>query len=166
MDSAQSKPCGVGPSDLTGQPAQHSVGVSALQDFRARLAEAPPELFDMTVPTKSCGTPACFCGWARAFYFKEDRYTAPCDVADCLGLTDGQAADLFLMSIRGTGPRERVFAIPDFWPSNATHEEGLRVLDHLINSGEVDWRVARDQSGDAVTDAAQVDGEGSREQSQ
>jgi hypothetical protein len=112
---------------------------------------AAPEHFDMRSWTKSrypetptrvelmehtCGTTACIGGWASALFFPESThpiYVAEDEVAYVLGLTDDQVRHLFY-------PRDD--KINGRTPYDATNVEAVRVLDHLIETGKVDWNKA------------------------
>lgn len=108
-----------------------------LRDF---LATLPDEKFDMgdcgselwTHP--DCGSPACIGGWARILYLpRHERYLDLREVGDrYLDLDAIKATDLF-------------FPNGDNWLDgavNATAVQAARVLDHLLNTGNVDWAVA------------------------
>lgn len=117
-----------------------------IQKVRDHIAKLPAKRFQMSEwiarrgyaesPTldevrHDCGTCACIGGWTlallsakRADHFSEDR------AADLLGLTEDEAAELFR---------------PEGWsaPGLYTRPHAVRVLDHLLATGEVDWESTR-----------------------
>lgn len=115
------------------------VAPAALRDFRDRMARIDPRLFDMWEASPSCGTPACFHGWAQTFYFNGER-REPAETAERLGIDLDRASELYAMWIAGANPNH---SGGDFQVHRATHAQGMRVLDHLVSTGEVDWSVAR-----------------------
>lgn len=104
-----------------------------LRDF---LAELPDERFsirwaftggDAPISMNAfpeCGTAACISGWAQLLF--------PADADDVFGLESHEACELFM---------------PRGWDDDKayhlyTRARAVAVLDHLINTGEVDWSVA------------------------
>lgn len=95
---------------------------------------------DMNEPSPSkCGSPSCLYGWSRSV-FSSGRYMSPADVGAMLGLTLQNTRDLFCMSVTGT--RARYHEWGDVDPFRATNAQAANVLDHLLQTGEVDWSVA------------------------
>lgn len=116
-----------------------------------------PEQFDMEVLVFSgdpdgstvaglehpCGTVACIAGWAAfaSGYRGGENREIEQRAADFLGL-EMTRLSIFMIS----GP-----AADLFYPSGettdaylATAEQAAKVLDHLIETGEIDWSKARD----------------------
>ena len=95
-----------------------------------------------------CGSPACIGGWlVEKFQHPKDD-----DIRDAgrllLGLTFDQAADLMFPARLNMGDGEN--------PYRAGPTDAADVLDHLLNTGEVDWSVARAEP--RPSEAAQVVG--------
>lgn len=86
----------------------------------------------------NCGTAACIGGWASVIFFQESADPDPVmvseyEVAEVLGIEDWQADQMFF-------PARRT---PDGnCPYQTTNVQAARVIDHLIETGEVDWEVA------------------------
>jgi hypothetical protein len=92
---------------------------------------------------------ACFGGWAEALFGDQVEPLSSLDenaktvdercriVAEYLGITEEQANDLFL-----PGSRESLVDVCETSPYWITAAQGARVLDHLAETGEVDWSVA------------------------
>lgn len=105
-----------------------------LRDF---LAELPAERFEMSNTgtllweNPHCGSPACIGGWARILFVPwQDRFVGLTEVGFTrLGLSYGQADALFFPA----GGWNAYSAMP---------AQAVKVLDHLIATGEVDWGVA------------------------
>lgn len=75
----------------------------------------------------TCGTVACIAGHAVALFKPKERVRETsiwATAEELLGLTDDQSSDLFLPGIQ--------------W-ADATAEKAASVLDHLANTGEIDW---------------------------
>lgn len=112
-----------------------------LRDFLRRL---PAERFDMgragepeDAESGECGTAACIAGWARAkFRYAGCSWAQDLDplAADLFGLGEADAAALFYPVGAFNADRDYYAATPD---------EAAIVLDHLIQTGRVDWSVAR-----------------------
>jgi hypothetical protein len=114
-----------------------------LRDF---LAALPDGRFAMSTTgianyeTHECSSAACMCGWAQALFY--DRYRTPEEVGADMGLTLDQSARLFrLPSIAGMSLSDPRFA-PDMWAIRATRSQAVRVLDHYLATGQIDWRMA------------------------
>ena len=107
----------------------------ALQKTRDLLASEVGEKYDQSVWLHLCGSPACVAGFAVAA--SEGVKVAVSyeeSVKDraqrFLGLTDEEADEMFGFSIyKGYGD-------PDWKPAR---EDALRMLDHAIETGEVEW---------------------------
>jgi hypothetical protein len=103
-----------------------------LRDFLSRL---PPQDFDMhwweaRSEESTCGTTACIGGWAKRMYSLETTY----DVGPCLALEPLQAEALFY-------PGQALMS--DGRPAfDAKPADAVRVLDHYLATGEIDWSVA------------------------
>lgn len=104
-----------------------------IKRVRDHIAGLPPEQVNMGtfLREKSCGTVACIAGWAQQLSGVRD--TQRCHF-DWLGLTDkhyglyvpeGWFSDAGLTDEKRRYPKSRVVA----------------VLDHLLETGEVDWSV-------------------------
>ena len=109
--------------------------VTQLRDF---LATLPPSSFDMSIwgTYESCNTAVCIGGWAvRLFNLKQPPLrglfvkliAGEKLVADHLGLTEDQADALFYP--------------PNYKDHYYPLQQAVAVLDHLIETGEVDWTI-------------------------
>ena len=112
--------------------------------------------FDMSSVLHDCGTPACIAGWALALRLQSegpelesmiDEYrvahpevrerasimlgTEMSIARDFLGLDNGRAKDLF-----------HADGVSSFFWEKIEPEAAVKVLQHLINTGKVDWSVA------------------------
>lgn len=107
---------------------------------RDRIAALPSYLFDMATTFPDCGTAGCIMGWTAEVFNLEARTAIGefrGDVAACLwGFTDSTnplffptLADKGVMSDGRSGFK-------------ATPAQAVRVLDHYLATGEVDWSVA------------------------
>lgn len=100
--------------------------------LRDHLAGLKPELFDMDEWEKvegDCGTAACIGGWTSRLFGASHKGSA-----DRLGLTAKQASRLFY-------PYDGY--LKDYASAfDATPAQAAAVIDHLLNTGEVDWSVA------------------------
>ncbi len=129
------------------------MNVENIKRVRDHIAALPPERFDMsrfasTSATRgrgalerpyvnrqrllnSCGTCACVAGWSIAL-LGPPRSKLDDDglAAELLGLDMDQAVHLFFGWAPGNPAIE------------TTPEQAVRVLDHLLATGEVDWSVA------------------------
>ena len=97
-----------------------------IKKVRDHIAVAGDEHFDMR--NWDCGTSACIGGWT-------DRLCGPPGNRDStvtartLGLDEEVANELFFMT-------ETPVRMMD-----VTREHAVRVLDHLLETGEVDWSI-------------------------
>lgn len=97
--------------------------------------------FDMSVWEHDCGTPACIAGWASSLACPEGRpktsYGRTMDAEEVaniwLDLTYQEGSDLYIAS----GLNVEL--------SRITPEQAATVLDHLAETGKVDWSVIKDQ---------------------
>jgi hypothetical protein len=155
FDATDFRPAPVDPATIT-DPRERLV---FLRDFIAKL---PAERFyignyvstgdgrgwrgaDSTENLHDCGTAACIAGWAAFLFSREAvsaRYSEDLDsppvhdiAAGLIGLTEREADNLFVPM----GPGFLAW-------SQITNAHAAAVLTHLINTGEVDWSVARGPS--------------------
>lgn len=99
-----------------------------LRDF---LRELPKERFSMAhwpdaAELHRCGTAACIGGWADAIW---GRTTTNDEAGERLGLSADEAWALFYPS-------------SDWLNTDTTIAQALRVVDHFLATGEVDWSKA------------------------
>lgn len=95
----------------------------------------------------ACNTSACICGWAVVLLGDEQRIRAgeglwPMGV-ELFGLTDAQAQELFAPWDMDDEEQEAKY--PDdiaYEVMNATPSQAVKVLDHLIATGDIDWNKA------------------------
>ena len=104
-----------------------------IKRVRDHLAELSPERFDMEVwgpgpkaLRHDCGASACIAGWAQAILSPRSTMDPWWKAERLFELSPEQSADLFL------APGHR----------DATTSQAVAVLDHLLETGEVDWSVA------------------------
>lgn len=98
------------------------------------LRRQPPESFDMGV--WHCGAAACIGGWCELIFTGTSYETEDRNVGALIGLTGSQHNHLFYPHV----PDD----LEGTWsPYDATPRQAAAVLDHLLNTGEVDWSVAR-----------------------
>jgi len=127
-------------TDFTVDPTQLTTPRERLVYLRDFLLRLPAERFNMDfmgcpldADRGECGSPACIGGWARAIF----RYRS-------LNINDAGR------ELLGLGDSVH----PLFWPTerkmadgtlayNASPADAAAVLTHLLNTGEVDWSVAR-----------------------
>ena len=96
--------------------------------LRDVIAVLPPERFDMS--SWHCGTVACIGGTAEILFFGSigaDRSTE--SVGAVLGLNGDQAYELFHPDVERS------------W-SEITTAEAVRVINHYLATGEIDWSAA------------------------
>lgn len=119
-----------------------------LRDF---LRQLPPDRFDMNrfayagegvdyisaerVRT-DCGTTACVAGWCVALFTDDADIDGSWRARDLLALSDEQSSILFYANAWDPEDEER----PTYW--GATPQDAANVLEHLIQTGEVDWSKA------------------------
>lgn len=119
------------------RPLPEPITKTNLRKVRDFIAALPPEKFDMGSPypeASECGTAACIGGWGR-LVLGDLPVTLLTFGEEAFGLTAHQAGALFYPNYVG-----------DFSPMlEATPSHAVRVLDHLIETGEVDWSKALDQ---------------------
>lgn len=86
----------------------------------------------------TCGTAGCIGGWAEVLFVAkdDDRIGEAKDeeVAEALGLTEEQAHNLFFPLV---GIKEAGIEIDSY--TELTQAQAVQVLDHLMETGEVDW---------------------------
>lgn len=109
------------------------MNVEAIKIVRDHIASLPPELFDMGNP---CGSACCLGGHTNNVFYGDDQRPliglsdeAGADTA--LGLSEDQARRLFYPSMREGRAK----------PYHAEPHDAVRVLDHLLETGEVDWSI-------------------------
>lgn len=97
-----------------------------------------------------CGTVACIAGWTCALLAPQTDLgllTTPVQARAVLGLTVAQATALFMV-VPTEDDAEGWDMIYDMreadWPDleEITADQVVRVLDHLIETGRVDWSAA------------------------
>ena len=118
-------------TDFTPSTVAEPIARTRLRQLADHIGGLPPERFDMH---EWCGTAVCMGGHSAALFGGE-----PHRQGDALGLTPSQEAALFLPStsccLQAWFDRGRT-------PFTATNSEAARVLDHLLETGEVNWAVA------------------------
>jgi hypothetical protein len=91
----------------------------------------------------TCGTAACIAGFCVVVK-NDDKippYAAAFDTGmNFLGLERSQARRLFMPEYDNEG--RHFNADSGCYPYEATADQGIKVLEHLRDTGEVDWRVA------------------------
>lgn len=125
------------------------MNVEKIKQVRDRIAELPAERFNMGIwagtlrgdeygvfPSQlnhDCGTAACIGGWAEAVAAAE-REDGSIPIAEhYLDLSNDQADALFYPNVAPLG----LYSMSQL---KITH--AVKVLDHLIETGEVDWASA------------------------
>lgn len=118
--------------------------------LRNYIAELPPANFKMSTwyahtfdkAANTCGTCACIGGWAALLFelYHDEVSKTPCInteiVGQHLGLSSHNAWALFYPPGRlNTGSRE-------FDAYQATPAQAVKVLDHYLETGAINWRVA------------------------
>lgn len=118
-----------------------------IKKVRDVIAALPPERFDMgdvayhrgrgeVLPQNrtvlhNCNTAACIAGWTNALFGQPRSYRDGLnDAAQHLGLDPDEQRHLFCPVRYANG--------------RTTAAQAVRVLDHLLETGEVDWSVAGD----------------------
>lgn len=129
--------------------------IENVKRVRNLIAELPDEQFDYSVILSSepeCGTIGCIAGWCWVLNY-EDRYgrrpnaksvsgafvhgiNMMNEPRNFLGLTTDAADELFIAR-RFRNDREEFLC-----PNDITREMALNTLDHLIETGRVDWASA------------------------
>lgn len=116
-----------------------------IQKVRDVIAGLPPERFDMSAYCRGpglaratiggavhvCGTAACIAGWTAAIFKPRTRLVDDPNGDDRLFFT---AASLLGLD---EADAHRLFIPCDLCGRTTT--EAVRVLDHLLETGEVDW---------------------------
>lgn len=99
--------------------------------------------YDAVYPENICGTPSCIGGWAEAImiyegvdYAELDASTDISVIADWLGISDQQACHIFYP---GSDLSVNTGLID---PYNATRYQAIKLLENLIETGEVNWNYA------------------------
>lgn len=112
-----------------------AINVENVRRVRDHIATLNPKQFNMSAwrwPQQECGTAACIGGWAEAVLFPDDPDdVGSTDLRDALGIREEQWVPLFAppgWSLRVASPYSQAAAVA--------------VLDHLIETGEVDWDYA------------------------
>jgi hypothetical protein len=117
------------------QPSEEIITRDRILRLRDFLEGLPAEKFDMRVWTNGqvheCGTPACIGGWASRL---RGEFMDPTRVGKWLGLSVDDARNLFGV----TYFEDRTTA--NF---NATTADAVRVLDHYLSTGRIDWSVGQ-----------------------
>jgi hypothetical protein len=121
-----------------------------IKRVRDHIASLPPKRFDMSwwainrtgagaalaVPSDlihDCGTAGCIGGWTEALFPGHGhKGTGSRRAAKILSLSESQRVELFFMT--GTG----------VLMTDVTLDMAVRVLDHLLATGEVKWAVAEE----------------------
>lgn len=122
------------------------MNVENLRIVRDTIALLPPERFNMATwgglqtniyaqlvdqfqLKHDCGTCGCIGGWAQALLSKKGE-PEEFEPRDLLGLTSDEAEELFYPRL----PNDRLW-------NSVTIPEAVKVLDHLIETGKVDWSI-------------------------
>lgn len=123
------------PFDATNPPADLTCEqrFTILRDTIARL---PKRKFNMGLwekHTPSCGTVACIGGWIQTLFTDGTREIGSIEAGKLIGIDYDQATSLFY-------PETDNGDLTDLaW--KATPAQAVRVLDHLKETGKVDWSV-------------------------
>lgn len=123
-----------------------------LRKVRDLIASLSDEQFDMGAYAEEepCGTVACIAGWACIVAGVGNIHSLVGDdiherAQRHLGLTTQAATNLFT-------PFPGYSADYQFaWLQTPDRKQAVRVLDHLLETGEVDWPRALADGGEAVT---------------
>jgi hypothetical protein len=109
---------------------------------RDKIARIDPEQFRMDEWV--CGTAACIGGWADLLMHHKSEpdadFDSPVPVSEIswwLGLTPNQKEELFYPL---TDNYRYTCGFPD-QGAFITRDHAVRVIDHLIKTGEVDWEL-------------------------
>jgi hypothetical protein len=106
----------------------------------------PLSIIDSPKSIHTCNTAFCVAGWANAIAMRDrginetlgDIYRGKVndwdEAQDWLGLTNAQAADLFMLANSAISLGEF-----DKFPHDVRQRAAILVLEHLRESGEVDW---------------------------
>jgi hypothetical protein len=142
------------PTMLNHDPRKLKTPRERLMYLRDFLRAVPDRKFDMNVwnlgverdPKQAlsvhyCGTAACLGGWTDALMGDGSAWSADEDqTAELLGLTPRQGQALFYPAPSRRFSRERGGDLITGWL--ATNREAANVIDHLINTGKVNWSKA------------------------
>jgi len=98
--------------------------------FWARDFETSNPIYSVSALEHNCGTAACIGGWAEALFDPDRKFhhNGVAHAGELLGLDADVAERLFF-------PRDDDHA----W--GATSAQAAKVVDHLINTGRVEWSV-------------------------
>jgi hypothetical protein len=114
------------------------MNVENIKIVRDHIAGLPPEQFNMHTSGDDCGSPCCIGGWANRLTYDADdwhplisSFGEP-DAMTALGLDDATAHALFY-----PGVTTRIGGNP----YGVRPAQAVRVLNHLLASGEVDWSI-------------------------
>lgn len=117
-----------------------------IKKVRDAIAAVERKRFDMRLWTigtddprdlvHNCNTAGCIGGWTEGVLLKGRKDCR--DARELLGLTDDEAGELFYA---WNGPALR----------GITQAHAVRVLDHLLETGEVDWKSTRRAKKAAAT---------------
>lgn len=77
---------------------------------------------------RGCGTAACIAGWTNFIFSPKTKGAHTTHAAETLGLDGSQCFALFLPLGFGT-------------PGKYTREQAIRVLDHLLETEEINWNI-------------------------
>jgi len=121
---------------VTDLPVHPSVSQpERIRTLRDAIRAAPQD-FDMRDPAMhTCGTAVCFHGWVKELFF--GKYVTTETTSAHLGLSPQQGADLYQMWTGNAEPCNLNRRFRDI-----TAQEGVRVLNHYLATGEIDWSVA------------------------
>lgn len=108
------------------------MNVENIKRVRDHIAALPADQFNMRRFTSECGTAHCIAGWAGVLFGTPGEFHGSSFGREALGLDEETALDLFYCGDGAEGD--------EAW--NSTPQQAVRVLDHLIATGEVDWSVA------------------------
>lgn len=98
---------------------------------------AAPQDFDMREPRiHTCGSAACFHGWAKDIFF--GTYVTTEISSAYLGLSFQQGADLYQMCNGGSEPSDFISGSLN----DITATQAACVLNHYLATGKIDWSVA------------------------
>jgi hypothetical protein len=95
--------------------------------------------------TNFCGSPSCIGGWVESIMAFETNRSKDTElgsvsedqkIADWIGMSKQECDELFFPSVN---------EIEGIDPYDATREQAIAHLEHIINTGEVDWfKIMRD----------------------
>lgn len=120
-----------------------------IKELRDHIAALPPEQFDMSQwrAERECGTVACLAGWTvelnkSLFGDWLERSDIKGAARLVLQLSQLEANRLFVPIEASIlrHPNHPGAVLGDL--NDVTTEQAVKVLDHLLETGEVDWRVS------------------------